>query len=248
MAYYKHMPQIQLGRLLIAGVIASIVGVGALMSPLGKPTADMHIEPQQGTRSVGETFTVDIVVEASEPVNVFKGDLRFDHEILTVESISYNTSIADLWAEEPWYSNGDGTLNFIGGTTQTNGFVGDGALLSITFSTDAVGKAAIRMREVRILRHDGFGRDALVAKPIDAIFTVESQELERQTVLQKSVSGPDVTVLPKPPTTDLNGDGRQTIADVSIFMGHLVSQNMRSDFNMDGRVNTADMSIILDAQ
>lgn len=242
------MPQIQIGRFIVAGILASIVGAGALMSSLGEPTADMHVEPRSGTRTVGETFVVDVVVEAREPVNVFAGNLLFDPNILTVESIDYNTSIADLWAERPWYSNGDGTLNFIGGTTQPGGFVGNGSLISITFRTDAVGQAAISMEEVRILRHDGLGSDALVAEPIDAIFTVEDEELQQQIVVQKSAVGPEITVLPEPPSTDLNGDGKQSIADVSIFMGHLVSQDMRSDFNGDGTVNTADMSILLNAQ
>jgi hypothetical protein len=54
-----------------------------------------------------------------------------------------------------------------------------------------------------------------------------------------------VTILPAGITTDLNSDGFHTIADVSIFMRHLSTQNTRSDFNGDGIVSAKDLSIIL---
>lgn len=242
------MPHLSANLFLIGGVIAGLIGLGTILgTPNGEPIADMHIEPTSGTRTVGEPFVVDVVVEASEPVNVFAGELQFDATKLAVASIDYNISIADLWAEKPWYSNGDGTLNFIGGTTHPGGFTGSGSLLTITFMATAPGDAAIAMREARILRYDGLGSDAPLATPIDAIFTVSDTELERQTVVQKSAGGPDLKIIPEPRTTDLNGDGRQTIADTSIFMTHLVSQNKRSDFNGDGSVGTADLSILLNA-
>ena len=48
----------------------------------------------------------------------------------------------------------------------------------------------------------------------------------------------------KEQSPDLNDDGAQTIADVSIFMRHLATQNFRSDFNNDGVVNLVDASIL----
>lgn len=230
---------------MVGTIIVALLGLGGTM--LVSPNVDMRIEPLQGTELVGETFTVDVVVTSDEPVNVFKGEVRFDPEMLSIEQIDYNTSIADLWAERPWYQNGAGTLNFIGGSTHRGGFFGTGSLITITFRTKKLGETALAIEDVRILKHDGLGSDATVAQPIDAVFTIAEATLEEQTVLKKSIVGSTVTVVAERPQTDLNQDGKQSLADISIFMKDLATQNERSDFNKDGVVNTADLSIILNA-
>jgi hypothetical protein len=161
-----------------------------------------------------------------------------------VKSIDYNTSIADLWAEEPWYSNGTGTVNFTGGTTRTGGFTGTGSLVTITFSTKATGEATIHMEEMQILAHDGLGTSVPVTVPIDVIFAISKEQLDFETRLETSIPGPTLTVIPAPPQTDLNNDGKQSIADTSIFMTDLLKKNLRSDFNQDGTVNLKDLSIL----
>ncbi|MEK7639283.1 MAG: dockerin type I domain-containing protein [Patescibacteria group bacterium] len=234
------------GHLLLASIIAAVIGISSiLLGPtMAGPTAEMRIEPSGGTIAVGEDFKVDIIVESREPVNVFKGLLSFDPTVLAITSIDYNTSAADLWAERPWFSNGEGTLNFIGGTTRPGGFTGTEKLISITFTAKASGKAKMVMTDVRILKHDGLGTDSVLATPLDSIFTIAPEELEKSTKLETSLIGPTVVVTDTPPTTDLNGDGKQTILDVSIFMSDLASQNRQSDFNGDGKVDLADLSIL----
>ena len=116
--------------LLASAFVGFVAVMGFLVLPLTQDhVAQMRIEPIRKTLTTGETFTVEVIVESFTPVNVFAGELSFDTNTLQVESINYNTSIADLWAEEPWYSNGEGTLNFIGGTTQSGGFTGEAILL-----------------------------------------------------------------------------------------------------------------------
>jgi hypothetical protein len=95
----------------------------------------------------------------------------------------------------------------------------------------------------RILLHDGMGTDAELKPSIDALITVENEENLLQQNTDRMVA--PITITQEPPDTDLNGDGKQSIADVSIFMIHLASQNMRSDLNGDGTVNTADLSLLL---
>lgn len=244
--YYTYMPFVHVSRWIVGGVILAVLGLsGSMLIP---PETNMRIEPQLGAYLIGDTFMVDIVVSSETPVNVFKGEVHFDPAVLRIESIDYNTSIADLWAEQPWYENGAGTLSFIGGTTHRGGFIGTGDLITITFKTLHEGPATINIENVRILKHDGLGTDVAVAQPIDAIFTIGEEELAGQTVLQKSILGPTLQVVTEQPTTDLNGDGKQSLADISIFMLDLASQNSRSDFNGDTKISTADLSIILDAK
>ena len=233
-------------HLLTASIIAGLFGISSfLLAPtIIGPAATVRIEPENGIAVVGETFTINVIVDASIPVNVFKGLLTFDKDKLEVASINYNTSIADLWAEEPWYSNGDGTINFIGGTTRAGGFIGEGTLLTVVFHTKASGEAHIAMSEIQILQHDGLGSVAETATPIDSIFAIANEHLDDETVYESDISGPTVSVIPSTPNIDLNGDGKRTIADISIFMTDLVTQKNRSDFNQDGTVDLKDLSIL----
>lgn len=240
------MFNISLGQFLVASIIAGVLGVsGFLIAPLNTDYATtIRIEPPTGVVVVGETFTIALIVDSNQPVNAFQGLLTFNPEILLVESIDYNTSIANLWAEEPWYSNGSGTINFIGGTTKIGGFLGEGTLLTVTFKTKQLGEASIKMNEAKILKHDGLGTEAPLEGPIDSLFTVLDQSSQTTILLDTSLPGPVISILPELPHTDLNGDGEQTIADVSIFMSHLVTQDNRSDFNQDGSVDLKDLSIL----
>ena len=130
--------------LAIAGVVSTLTIAGLMANSFSAyPQADMRTEADLKTRSIGEMFQVKLVVESSVPVNAFSGDLSFNTEILTVERIDYNTSIADLWVKEPWYSNGGGIITFAGGTTKQGGFTGTDTLLTITFTTHKEGQGFI---------------------------------------------------------------------------------------------------------
>lgn len=240
------MFNIPISQLLAASLFVALVGVsGLVVAPnMLKAPADMFITPTGGTVLVGETFEVQINVRSKTPVNVFQGQLEFNSDVLTIKSINYNTSIADLWAEEPWFSNGDGTLAFIGGTTIPGGFTGEGELLTIVFVAEKIGEGSIGMSEARILQHNGLGTEVELSEPIDALFAVTKETITKQSVIEKSVVGPKVQIVEKLPSTDLNNDGKQTIADISIFMADLATQNLKSDFNKDGSVNLKDLSII----
>lgn len=233
-------------RVAILSLTAVLIGFsGYMIGPaLLTPVTDIYLEPRSGTVVTGDTFTIEVMVSSQQPVNVFQGELSFDPEKLAVSEINYNTSIADLWAELPWYSNGGGTLNFAGGSTRPGGFTGEGSLLQITFITKKEGEATITFSQARILKHDGLGTDVQLGNPIDAVFSVGPERLQQEMVVEKSGAGPQVTILKKPPSTDLNGDGKQTILDVSIFMSDFATQNKKSDFNLDGVVNLDDLAIL----
>ncbi len=235
------------GALVASAVFAFLSIVGFLFMPIvSEPQADMRIEPNIGIVKVGDTFVVRVLVSAQVLVNVFKGEIRFDPTILAVESIDYNTSIADLWAEKPWYENGAGTINFIGGTTR-GGFLGTGELITITFRAHSEGRAIVRTEGTRILEHDGLGTDAVVKEPIDALFTVEEAVLQKQTIASPKTTTATIAVINELPSTDLNHDGKQTIADVSIFMLNMLGDDARFDLNGDGSVDTKDLSVVMSA-
>jgi len=248
MKFFSHMLRTGVVKTSIAAVIAVVAAVVLAVLFIApsdtQSIADMRVEPVEKSVVVGETFTVSLIVESSVPVNVFGGEFLFDNDIIVVDSIEYNTSVADLWAEKPWYSNGDGTLNFGGGTTQKGGFIGTGELMKITFKAVNTGEGVLSVKEARILRHDGLGTDEPLKDPVDAVYIVE--EYAENNFVAEVKRGTTYTVVAKPPTPDLNGDGDVSFIDVSIFMLHTATQNPRSDFDQDGRVNTKDLSILLD--
>lgn len=234
---------------LVAGVIVaffSFLSVAFISDT--QPHADMRIEPLSAIVRANERFTTRIVVSADVPVNVFKGELQFDHSKLRVESIDYNTSIADLWAEKPWYENGAGTINFIGGTTREGGFLGTGTLMTVTFVSTDLGPAILSIIDARILAHDGLGTDVSLEDPIDALFTVGDTRLAEETIAEPRPSPAAVAVVRDTKQTDLNGDGDQGIADLSIFMVGMVRGDEKLDFSGDGKVNLSDLSILMSAE
>ena len=229
-----------LPTLLVAVAILGAVAItGFEMLPSAFNTeARMYIDPDAHTVVLGDVVVLTVRAESSVPVNVFAGDISFDKNVLQVQSIDYNTSIADLWAVKPWYENGAGTLTFGGGTTKHEGFVGNGPLVTITFKTVGAGDSAVHLKNVHILKHDGLGTDASVKDPIDSVLTVLPHTVSEQTHAR-------VAVVKEVPSADLNGDGVVTVKDASIFMLHLLGNDPRFDFNLDGSVDTDDLRILL---
>ncbi len=234
------------GALVASAIVAFLSVLTLLMIPGAvEPKADMRIEPHTGVVAKGDSFTLRVMVTADTPTNVFKGEVRFDRTLLAVTAIEYNTSIANLWAEKPWYENGEGTINFIGGTTEKGGFLGTGTLMTITFVTLAEGDALLHLEGARILEHNGLGTDAPLKESIDGLFTVAESVIEAQTVASPQTTTTSLTVVSELLSTDLNGDGKQSIADVSIFMLNMLGTDTRFDFNQDGMVNATDLSILM---
>lgn len=233
---------------LVASLFVGAVALLGLTTLSPAPVSNMYISQTQEIRTVGETFPVSILIESAIPVNVFSGEVHFNSDVLRVESIEYNTSVANLWAEKPWFDNGAGTLNFAGGTTQTGGFTGDATLVTIIFKAIQDGQGIISLETPRILLHDGLGTDATVPASIDAIITVEERLLQENNIVIQTTPGTNYTVVKEKTSTDLNGDGKQSIADISIFMLNMTSYASTYDFNGDGKVNLTDLNILLGAR
>ena len=235
------------GSIIPTTLIASaIVGFLTFASVLFMPKAEqtgtkMHIEPSELTIEADKNFTIDVIVESEEAVNAFAGVLNFDEAILEVDRILYNTSIADLWTQEPWFAKGDGTITFAGGTTKPGGFVGKGSLLTVVFKGKSETTTPLSLTSIRILKHDGLGTDAQLQTSLDALFTFKPLTQRNEIITQ---GNPEEVIL----TTDLNNDNVTGLADISIFMLHIASQNLLSDFNNDKKVTVADLSILLNAR
>lgn len=226
-------------RTLVATAILSIFTLSGVMllSEPDKPATLMFITPTELLIADGELFKIEVKVRSEIPVNAFTGVLEFNEEMLIVDRIEYNMSIANLWAEEPWFKKGSGTISFAGGSTKAGGFIGEGSVITVYFKGKASGDTKLKLTQTRILQHDGQGTDVTLPTPLDALFTITTPHTTAVIAAPKNII--DI------PQTDLNADGKTNITDISIFMLQLTTQNLQSDFNNDGTVNGSDLSIML---
>lgn len=234
-----------LGILLTGTVILSLIGIwtAIIIEP-----AQIFLDPEHAISVINEPFTVKVIVKSDTPANAFSGLIKFDNNILKVTAIEYNTSIADLWVTKPWYENGEGTINFAGGTTRTGGFTGSDSLLSITFTPIAVGAGTVRIAEAQIFAHDGLGSELEIKPTADALFTDTSLNTQAHIISSNSEKTSSFSIVNKSPDFDLNNDNDIGLLDISIFMPNLFSNNLIYDFNSDGKVNTTDFSMLLNAK
>jgi len=138
-------------------IIATIVGFGffALVSPT--LAADLLMTPATGNFSVGQTFTVTLIVApAGASVNAVEAGLKFNPAVLSVVSFSKAPTFS-LWTTEPTFSNTAGTFTFGGGSPAP--FTAQSNLLTITFRTLAAGSGSLTVANASVLAADGRGTD-----------------------------------------------------------------------------------------
>jgi hypothetical protein len=248
MWHSTHRGSLPLGLVtLVATGLAAATILSLIAYPPPTTPVSLRIEPVAQTLVQGETFTIRIIVAATEPVNAFTGELVFSNETLEVVAIDYNTTVADLWVEEPWYNRADNTLYFAGGTTKPGGFIGTDTLLSITLAAKRVGTASLALKKAQVLQHNGLGTEAPLTLSVDALFTTTELAVQTNKLSPFPITK-TYTIIPTPPNFDLTGDGVVTFADVSIFLLHLGSSDLRYDFNRDGSVTTEDLTLLLTAR
>ena len=221
-------------------LVAVLAVAGAMMATVGlsdRTPALMSITPTAATVAVGETATFAVVVESRVPVNAFTGELVYDSDRFIVSSIDYNTSIANLWVEEPWYNRAENSLYFAGGTTQPGGFVGKGELLRVTLQARSAGDTTLTLRNERILAHDGLGNDVALATPLDALFSADVTPYRVELESEHNF----VAVVPEVPPLDVNQDGELGFQDISVLLLNFGSSNAAYDFTGDGTVSWADI-------
>lgn len=124
--------------------------------------ATLFITPATGNYKVGEDFSVIVNLNTGgKDINVASVKINFDNTRLEVKDVGYSRSIFTIWTEEPRFSNPAGVISFSGGLPSP-GFNGpSGAILRITFTTKAAGKAPVLFSTGYVLANDGTGTNIL---------------------------------------------------------------------------------------
>lgn len=172
-------------------LLALILGLYFGTAALPAHAASLLLSPQSGTYSVGNTFSVSVVVSSPDQnINAFSGDLSFPSDKLQVIGIS-KQGIATLWAQEPGFDNSLGTASFEG-VVLNPGYQGNGGVaITITFRAKSAGTATVGFSNGSVLANDGSGTNVLDGMG-KAVFVIGSTAPQSTTPVSAAAgsSGP----------------------------------------------------------
>src|SRR6185437_4292187 len=151
-------------------IAASILlGVAFFVVPQVVAAATLTFTPPSGNFNTGDTISVTVSVDpGGASVNAADGTISFDSKLLSVSGVSKSTGFS-LWTSDPTFDNSAGTVSFSGGTPTP--FSSAKPILTITFTANAPGTAAVSVSKGSILAADGKGTDVFKAGT-DASFTI----------------------------------------------------------------------------
>jgi hypothetical protein len=219
-----------------SGLVAALaLGLMAAVSLSDQPTTvDLGLQSGGSVVTVGKPFQIVVAVDAKEPINAVEMDLLYEEKFLEIEQIRDGESVLTIWAEEPTASGG--VVHFRGGTFR-RGFVGEHKLITMTARATKSGTFRIHPQRVLLLAGDGDGtKIELSAKDVTPLtLTARSQEAAMVDDAVKSIWH----------DTDISGDGRVTMRDISIFMSAWGKTEIIYDFTGDNRMTFPDFSVIL---
>lgn len=147
----------------IAKVVCSLVFLAALF-PQVTQAASMSLSPNSGTHEVGSSFSVNVIVGASDAAfNAASGRLQFPADLLEVVSISKSASVISLWVQEPSFSSSAGSVSFEG-IVLNPGYKGsNGKIISVQLRVKQPGTAKVSFTSGEVLANDGVGTSILSA-------------------------------------------------------------------------------------
>src|SRR3989344_1047773 len=137
-----------------------------LSNPANAQNGSLYLSPSSGQVSVGQSFSVVLRVNTGgTAVNAAEGSVIFDQAKLSVTSVSKSGSVFTIWAEEPKFSNAEGTIEFAGGVPNPGYSGSNGLVLTINFKTKTAttvkGSTEITLVSGGILANDGYGTNIL---------------------------------------------------------------------------------------
>jgi len=146
----------------------AFVFVILLSASAAAQNGSLYLSPSSGQVSVGQTFSLVLRVNTGgTAINAAEGAIVFDQEKLAVVSVSRAGSIFTIWAEEPKFSNPEGTIEFAGGVPNPGYSGSNGLVLTINFraktATTIKGYTDIVLVSGAILANDGYGTNVLAS-------------------------------------------------------------------------------------
>lgn len=212
--------------------IAALLGASAI-SPGDK--SYLRLQPSQDLVMKGDSFYIDVYAYAHVPVNAVNVEIEFAPDKVSVDSIDKGKSVLTIWAKEPTIDKGK--ISFSGGTYQ-RGFIGEHVIATIKATAKFTGQTEFSVNNVALLAGDGQGTSVALKNKAD--FT-KSFYIYDESDSPETISGKVAVSI----NADIDGDGKVSLRDISVFMTSWHNKDKVYDFNMDGKMNFVDFSIIL---
>ena len=212
--------------------IALLLGAAAIS---GGDVSYIRLQTDASTVKAGDRFSIDVYAYASVPVNAVDVTLEFEQESVDVLNIDKGQSVLTIWTKEPAVE-GDKVL--ISGGTFRKGFIGEHKIATIKLQAKQTGQSQFSTANVLLLAGDGKGTPVKTAEAGDS--SLSFYVYDDKTDPSKIAVTVEIDIL-----TDIDGDGKVSLKDVSSFMGAWVNNTRIYDFNEDGKMSFKDFSIIL---
>jgi hypothetical protein len=216
----------------------ALISVMAVLSAAAITATDVsyvRLSTPQAAVAAGTKFSIDVYAYAHVPVNAVDITLQFDGSAVEVLGVDRGQSVLTLWTEDPIIEKDKVVLR---GGTFRKGFIREHKIATISLKAKQTGQSSVSATNVMLLAGDGVGSPVSVAEAMDSSVSL---------YIYDENSSPDnigvnvtVNII-----TDIDGDGKVTLKDVSAFMSAWATKSKVYDFNGDGRMTFRDFSIIL---
>lgn len=172
----------------IAGLILVVASVPQLSYG-----ATLVLSPSSAQITSGQTVAVTVLVTSTDQaMNAASGNVVFPSN-LEVVSVSKAGSIATLWAQEPSFSNAEGTVSFEG-VVLNPGYMGSaGKLITITFRGKTEGNAKLDILGGSVLANDGKGTEILSGVRASEITVGTKSVAPQNEVAEEAGAGADAS-------------------------------------------------------
>lgn len=146
--------------------------LACLTNPVWATGASLYLNsPKEIT--VGQTFTVSILLNSSRPINATEVNLSFPNNKLEVTKVSTTGSFMTLLIREPSYTID--SVNFIGGAPNPGVSGKDILVGQITVLAKEAGTAQIEFGPSQVLANDGLGTE-LLEESLGTLISIKEQE------------------------------------------------------------------------
>ncbi len=214
-----------LGALLLLG--ASVI--------TSKESSYIKLTADKSVVQAGDRIALDVYAYAHVPVNAVDITLRFEADAVEVIGVDRGQSVLTIWTEDPVIQSDKVILR---GGTFKKGFLGEHKVATINLRAKQSGQSEFIASNVTLLAGDGRGTPVTVSESNNSSLSL--------MIYDENASPEDIGVdVSVAIVTDIDGDGKVSLKDVSSFMGAWTSKNRLYDFNGDGKMSFRDFSIIL---
>jgi len=198
-------------------------------------TSYIRLKTSSPTIEAGKQFSIEVYAYAHVPVNAVDITLTFDPNSVDVIGVDRGQSVLTIWTQEPVISNGSVLLQ---GGTFRRGFISEHLIATINLRAKQTGASDIKATDVILLAGDGRGTPVTVKDANNS--SVNLYVYDENTNPDSIAVAVKVNII-----TDIDGDGKVTLKDISAFMAAWHNKDKIYDFNGDGKMTFKDFSILL---